>query len=113
MTNVETIKGREDILELPEKVDKMFMCSLYHVLYGVIPDNDRDTYLKSLCKHLKPGGELIIVDNGPVDDDTLPYHGPYIARELIEYQLSYYGFELVDYKQIIPQRYMLTFRLKE
>ena len=113
VTNVETIKGREDILELPEKVDKMFMCSLYHVLYGVIPDNDRDTYLKSLCKHLKPGGELIIVDNGPVDDDTLPYHGPYIARELIEYQLSYYGFELVDYKQIIPQRYMLTFRLKE
>jgi len=113
ITNVETMKGREDIIELPEKVDKMFMCSLYHVLYGVIPDNDRDTYLKSLCKYLKPGGELIIIDNGPVDDDMLPYHGPYIARELIEYQLSYYGFELTDYKQIIPQRYMLKFRLKE
>lgn len=113
LTNIHVMKGREDIIELPEQVDKMFMCSLYHVIYGVIPDNDRDTYLKSLCNYLKPDGELIIVDNGPVDDDTLPYHGPYIARELIEYQLSFYGFELVDYQQIIPQRYMLKFKLKK
>lgn len=112
ITNVQTLKGQEDVIELPEQVDKMFMCSLYHVMYGVIPDNDRDTYLKSLVKCLKQDGELIIVDNGPVDDETLPYHGPYISPKLIEYQLSYYGFELVDYKQIIPQRYMLKFRKK-
>ena len=112
ITNVDTIKGREDFIELPEQVDKMFMCSLYHVMYGVVSDSDRDAYLKSLVKWLKPGGELIIVDNGPVDDNTLPYHGPYISRELIEYQLRYYGFELTDYVQIIPQRYMLKFKLK-
>lgn len=110
--NIDTIKGREDYIELPEQVDKMFMCSLYHVMYGVVADNDRDAYLKSLVKWLKPNGELIIVDNGPVDDNTLPYHGPYISRELIEYQLSFYGFELIDYVQIIPQRYMLKFKLK-
>lgn len=109
--NVDTIKGREDIIELPEQVDKMFMCSLYHVMYGVVADKDRDAYLKSLTKWLKPNGELIIVDNGPVDDNTLPYHGPYILRELIEYQLSFYGFKLTDYVQIIPQRYMLKFKL--
>ena len=105
------IKGKEEVLELPEQVDKMFMCSLYHVLYGVTSDADRDKYLQSLVKLLKPDGELIIVDNGPVDDDTLPYHGPYISRELIEYQLRFYGFRLVDYYQIIPQRYMLKFKL--
>lgn len=110
ITNIQTIKGREDVLELPEPVDKMFMCSLYHVLYGVVSDNERDSYLKSLCKCLKQDGELIIVDNGPVDDDTLPYHGPYITPQLICYQLSYYGFELVDFKQIIPQRYMMKFK---
>ena len=109
--NVDTIKGREDYIELPEQVDKMFMCSLYHVMYGVVSDNDRDAYLKSLVKCLKPNGELIIVDNGPVDNNTLPYHGPYISRKLIEYQLKYYGFELMDYIQIIPQRYMLKFKL--
>lgn len=110
--NVQTIKGKEEIIELPKQVDKMFMCSLYHIMYGVISDTDRDTYLKSLCKCLKKDGELIIVDNGPVDDDTLPYHGPYITPELIQYQLLFYGFELVEYKQIIPQRYMLKFKKK-
>lgn len=110
--NVTIIKGKEEVLELPEPVDMMFMCSLYHIMYGVISDSDRDTYLKSLVKCLKPNGELIIVDNGPVDDDTLPYHGPYISRDLIEYQLSFYGFELIDYIQVIPQRYMLKFKLR-
>ena len=112
INNIEVIKGREDVLELPFQVDKMFMCSLYHIMYGVISDKDRDTYLRSLVKCLKPNGELIIVDNGPVDDDTLPYHGPYIDRRLIEYQLSFYGFELIDYVQVIPQRYLLKFKLK-
>lgn len=113
VTNVQVIKGREDLLELPRQADVMFMCSLYHVLYGVVADDERDTYLKSLCSHLKPDGRLYVVDNGPVDDDTLPYHGPYISKELIAYQLSYYGFELEEYRQIIPQRYLLKFRRKK
>jgi len=113
INNVVVIKGAEDELELPTKVDKIFMCSLYHVMYGVNSDRARDFYLKSLVKQLKPTGELIIVDNGPVDDDTLPYHGPYISKELIEYQLKFYGFKLVDYHQIIPQRYMLKFTLTD
>jgi ubiquinone/menaquinone biosynthesis C-methylase UbiE len=111
--NVEVLKGKEELLELPEPVDKMFMCSLYHVMYGVVSDADRDAYWKSLVRYLKKGGELIIVDNGPVDDETLPYHGPYITKELIAYQLAFYGFELSDSIQVIPQRYMLKFRLKE
>lgn len=113
ISNVSVIKGREDLLELPQPVDKMFMCSLYHIMYGVISDRDRDTYLKSLVSQLKDGGELIIVDNGPVDDDTLPYHGPYISKELIIDQLGFYGFKLVDYLQFIPQRYMLKFKLNK
>ena len=110
ISNIEVVKGREDCIELPTQVDKMFMCSLYHIMYGVISDADRDAYLKSLVNCLKPDGELIIVDNSPVDDDTLPYHGPYIDRRLIEYQLSFYGFSLTDYVQVIPQRYLLKFR---
>ena len=109
--NVRIIKGEETALELPEQVDKLFMCSLYHILYGVTSDADRDAYLRSLVKTLKPDGELIIVDNGPVDDDTLPYHGPYIRPDLIEMQLSFYGLYLTDKYQIIPQRYMLKFKL--
>ena len=113
ISNVTVIKGKEDEMNLPQPVDKMFMCSLYHIMYGVISDSDRDAYLKSLVSQLKNGGELIIVDNGPVDDDTLPYHGPYISKELIISQLGFYGFELVDYYQFIPQRYMLKFKLNK
>lgn len=80
-------------------------------MYGVNSDSDRDSYLKSLTSCLKQDGELIIVDNGPVNDDTLPYHGPYISPELIEYQLSFYGLRMVEYHQIIPQRYLLKFKL--
>ena len=82
-------------------------------MYAVTSDTEWDAYLKSLVQQLKSDGELIIVDNCPVDDDTLPYHGPYISRELIETQLSYYGFELTDYVQVIPQRYLLKFRLRK
>lgn len=113
ISNVSIIKGREDLLVLPQPVDKMFMCSLYHIMYGVISDTDRDNYLKSLVAQLKPDGELIIVDNGPVDDDTLPYHGPYISKELIITQLGFYGFKLTDYFQFIPQRYMLKFKINK
>ena len=113
ITNIEVIVGKEDNLELPCQVDKMFMCSLYHIMYGVISDSERDAYLKSMVKYLKPDGELIIVDNSPVDDDTLPYHGPYISRELIEHQLSFYGLELTDYVQVIPQRFLLKFKFKK
>lgn len=113
INNITVLKGQEDKLLLPERVDKMFMCSLYHIMYGVTPDNERDSYLKTLVGSLKQDGELIIVDNGPVDDNTLPYHGPYIAPELIVKQLSFYGFELDDFIQIIPQRYMLKFKLKQ
>ena len=40
--NVDTIKGCEDMIDLPEQVDKMFMCSLYHVMYGVVADKHRE-----------------------------------------------------------------------
>ncbi len=112
ISNISIVKGKEDVFELPEKVDKMFMCSLYHIMYGVIPDNIRDGYFRSLLRHLKKDGELIIVDNGPVDNDKLPYHGPYITPELIINQLSFYGLELKEYVQIIPQRYMLKFKFR-
>jgi hypothetical protein len=86
------------------------MCSLYHIIYGVSSEPQRSALITSIKKGLKPGGKFVIVDNGPVADNQLPYHGPYITREMIIFQLAYYGFELESYEQIIPQRYMLTFK---
>jgi ubiquinone/menaquinone biosynthesis C-methylase UbiE len=109
--NIQTVKSKYDDICLKEKVDYLFICSLYHMIYGVSSEFDRSNFIKSMKKALKKNGRLIIVDNGPVEGELMPYHGPYITKELIIIQLSYYGFTLERYDQIIPQRYMLTFKL--
>jgi hypothetical protein len=65
--------------------------------------------LTGIRQVLRPGGKLIVVDNGPVQEQQLPYHGPYIRQELVQAQLEAYGFVLKETYQIIPQRYMLVF----
>lgn len=112
ISNIKVIEGMEDSLNIEGKVDCMFMCSLYHIYYGVISDRMRDRYLSSLVGHLRRDGRLVIVDNGPVNETTLPYHGPYIMKELIVRQLSHYGLEVESFYQIIPQRYMIVFKKK-
>ncbi|MGQ9659612.1 MAG: methyltransferase domain-containing protein [Thermochromatium sp.] len=100
-----------DGFEIPEPgtADMVFMCSLYHILYGVSSQAERDGMIASILKALKPDGRLVIVDNGPVKAGLLPYHGPYIRQELIAAQLKAYGFKLESSEQVIPQRYLMIF----
>ncbi|UZJ37223.1 class I SAM-dependent methyltransferase [Prosthecochloris sp. SCSIO W1103] len=111
--NIKTIQSSETQgYTLPEKVDYVYSCSLYHIVYGVFSDKERNDFLNSIKKTLKKNGLFIVIDNSPVDYNKLPYHGPYISKELIVAQLEKMGFESVDFHQIIPQRYMITFKLK-
>jgi SAM-dependent methyltransferase len=96
-------------LQIDAEADVVFMCSLYHIIYAVSSVHDREGMLNSIKNALKPGGKLVIVDNGPVDKKDIPYHGPYVRKELLVAQLAEYGFTLEQYNQIIPQRYMLVF----
>jgi predicted methyltransferase len=100
-----------DGFEIPESgtADMVFMCSLYHILYGVSSQAERDGMVASILKALKPDGRLVVVDNGPVEAGLLPYHGPYMRQELITSQLKAYGFELESSEQVIPQRYLMVF----
>ena len=77
---------------------------------GVASEPARKSLVSSIKRSLKPGGRFIVVDNGPVEDRQLPYHGPYITKELLINQLEHYGFKFLSYKQIIPQRYLLVFQ---
>jgi predicted methyltransferase len=110
-TNVVPVLSTADSLRLDADgtADLVFMCSLYHIVYAVSSADEREGMLKGIRQVLKPGGKLVIVDNGPVEEQQLPYHGPYIRKELIEAQLAAYGFVLEKADQIIPQRYMLVF----
>jgi len=111
--NVRVIQPTIGDVNLPSgaKIDVAYMCSLYHFLYAAASESEREGFLGSIKRHLKPDGRLVIVDNALVEDQTLPYHGPYIAKELVIRQLRYFGFTLAATHQFIPQRYMLVFKL--
>ena len=109
--NIETIKDRQDSAGIPaNSADMVFMCSLYHIIYTTLTEEVKDRFVNSLKTALKPDGRLVIVDNAVVTQGTLPYHGPHIAKELIVGQLYYYGFDLAEQYQFIPQRYVLVFK---
>ncbi len=98
-------------LDSSTKADAVFMCSLYHILYAVLTDGERDLFIENIKKYLKEDGRLIIVDNDLVESKELPYHGPYISRDLIISQLWHYGFEVVRQYQFTVQRYILEFKV--
>ncbi|MDD5033403.1 MAG: methyltransferase domain-containing protein [Methylococcaceae bacterium] len=92
------------------KVDAVFMCSLYHNIYAMSAEPERVELVESIKSALKDDGTFYLVDNGLVPPGTLPYHGPYIAKELIIQQLTAFGFKLVQAENKIPQRYILIFK---
>ena len=109
--NVQAVKARPTLVEAGRKADLIYLCSVYHILYTTYDEEERTTFLTSVKKLLKPGGRVVVVDNALVADRKLPYHGPYIARELVINQFWYHGFRLVAQHQFIPQRYVLIFEL--
>jgi ubiquinone/menaquinone biosynthesis C-methylase UbiE len=111
--NIQTIQTTgDDLGTVPkESVDYAYMCSLYHNIYGLTKEENRTSFIKSIYNSLKPDGTFYVVDNSLVlDKKTLPYHGPYIAKELIIGQLQYYGFKYEKQEAFTPQRYILAFK---
>ena len=108
--NIQPIMPKIEDMGVPEKVDVVYMCSLYHNMYSLFNDGERNAMISGIKKVLKDNAKLVLVDNGPVEG-KLPYHGPYITRELIITQFQKFGFDLVETHQFIPQRYMLVFKL--
>lgn len=93
-----------------KKVDAVAMCSLYHNIYAMATETERTELVESIKSALNDDGVFYLIDNGLVPPGTLPYHGPYIAKELIISQLTAYGFELIADYQPIAQRFLLVFK---
>lgn len=114
--NVEVIESSFNGIGLPEdvRVDVVYMCSLYHNVYAAFTDAEREEFIGSIRRALgRNGNRLVIVDNDLVTEGNLPYHGPYINKQLIVAQLWYHGFELEDSFQFTPQRYVLVLRMTD
>lgn len=116
ISNVEVVESSFNGIGLPPeiRVDVVYMCSLYHNVYAAFTDAERDEFVGTIRTALeKNGNKLVIVDNDLVTDENLPYHGPYINKDLIVSQLWHYGFELEDTFQFTPQRYVLVFKMTD
>lgn len=114
ISNIGTVHTKSDSIDLPENsVDLITMVSLYHIIYLTSMEEVKDRFVESIKKALRPDGRFVVVDNALVEAGKLPYHGPYIARDLIIAQLYYYGFDLVEQYQFIPQRYVLVFKQRQ
>lgn len=110
--NVEVVEGEFEGIGLNTAevdVDMVYLCSLYHNIYAAFTSYERDNFIRSIRDVLVDGGRLVIVDNDLVYDETIPYHGPYICKDLLAAHLHYYGFKLVDNYQFTKQRYVLVF----
>ena len=113
VTNIRTVQTGGSTLGLADSagtLDIVFLCSLYHNIYAMTTQPERDQLVASIRDALKPDGLLYLADNGLVKQGTLPYHGPYIAKELVIGQMRNYGFRLVHNYQPIAQRYLLVFK---
>lgn len=110
--NVEVVEGEFEGIGLNTdevEVDVVYLCSLYHNIYAAFTNYERDRFVQSIRDVLTEKGKLVIVDNDLVYDETIPYHGPYISKDLLAAHLHYYGFNLVDSYQFTPQRFVLVF----
>ena len=79
-----------------------FAAPVLLVFIAAFTDEERDSFVASIRRALLPGGRLIIVDNDLVTGQDLPYHGPYISKDLIVAQLYYYGFKVIDLGKDVP-----------
>ena len=96
-----------------DSVDTIFMCSMYHAVYITNIEFVKDHFIDTVKKALRKNGRVIVVDNDIPDPGIPSYYGPGIIPEMIISQLHYYGFELEDRIQLIPQRFALVFRMKD
>ena len=113
INNVDIFEYQPDGLGLksPIKADVIYTCSLYHIIYAAFTDGERELFIKNIKKYLKEDGRFIVVDNDLVEGGELPYHGPYISRDMVISQLWHFGFDLIKQYQFTTQRYVLEFKL--
>lgn len=108
--NIQTIRSRETDICVSDKVDLVFLCSLYHAVYLCGQVHGITSFVDSITRALDDDGRLVIADNAVVDDDIRPYHGPFIAKELVTAHLYQFGYDLVETHHFTPQRYVLVFK---
>jgi ubiquinone/menaquinone biosynthesis C-methylase UbiE len=104
LLNVSPILARADDPLLPEPVDRFLIVNVWHHI-----ENQAD-YLALMRRHLKPGGQVVMIDFHKRDLPVGPPAGMKIAREDLLKQMQAHGFQLDREHTFLPYQYFLVFR---
>jgi arsenite methyltransferase len=88
--------------KLPEPVDLVFSCDVYHLM------NDRVTYFRSLASALRPGGRVAILDFHPRGFLSGMF-GDRTDKEVVRGEMEAAGYRLVNDYDIIHSQHFQIF----
>ncbi|MBN1133918.1 MAG: class I SAM-dependent methyltransferase [Methanosarcinaceae archaeon] len=105
MNNIVTVLAKEEKFPVDsKKFDTIFVRNVYHHL------PNRVEYFKNLRDSLKTGGRVVIIEyNG---SGSLNFHrmfGHYIAKEIIEAEMSSAGYQLTEEYYFLSEQSFLIF----
>jgi ubiquinone/menaquinone biosynthesis C-methylase UbiE len=101
--NVSTILARPDDPLLPQPVDRFIIVDVWHHV------DDQPRYLEMMKKHLRPGGQVVMIDFHKRDLPVGPPLAMKIAREDLIAQMTAHGFTLAREHTFLPYQYFLVF----
>lgn len=101
--NVSTILARPDDPLLPQPVDQFVIVDVWHHV------EDQPKYLGLMKRHLKPGGQVVMIDFHKRDLPVGPPLAMKIAREDLIAQMTAHGFTLAREHTFLPYQYFLVF----
>jgi ubiquinone/menaquinone biosynthesis C-methylase UbiE len=104
LLNVSPILARADDPLLPQRVDRFLIVDVWHHI------EEQARYLALMKKHLKPGGQVVMIDFHKRELPVGPPVGMKIAREDLLRQMQTHGFQLVTEHTFLPYQYFLVFK---
>ena len=103
LLNVSPILAPPDDPLLPQPVDRFLIVDVWHHI------EDQAGYLALMKQHLKPGGQVVMIDFHKRDLPVGPPVSMKIAREDLVKQMEEAGFRLVREHTFLPYQYFLVF----
>ena len=105
LLNVSPILALADDPLLPQAVNRFVIVNVWHHVA------DQAGYLALMKKHLKPGGQAVMIDFHKRELPVGPPPDMKIAREDLLKQMQSHGFELVTEHTFLPYQYFLVFKV--
>lgn len=108
--NIIPVISKANDIAITNSIDMAILDFYCPGMYCGLTEQEKDEFIFSIRKALKPGGQLVVVDNRrPVDAMPPPYYS-YIDESLMIAQLSHYGFRLQECRYGVDDVYVLVFR---